>query len=241
MFETEEDLLQLPQKDGFRLRGLEMTRLETFCDAAFAFATTMLVISVGSIPRDLPELVTALKGAPAFAASFAQIMAFWIAHRRWSRRYGLEDGATTFLSLALIFVMLVYVYPLRLIFSTLFGWISGNWLPSEFILHRTNELPGLFVVYGLGFGAMSAVMALLYRRARTAADDLRLNVLELLLTGQQVTVWTVMAATGLASAAFAGLTPPGVGVWAGFVYCSLPVTMTLLANRYAKKAAEIDA
>ncbi len=235
-----EDLLDLPQKDGFRLRGLEMTRLETFCDAAFAFATTMLVISVGSIPRDLPELVTALKGAPAFAASFAQIMALWIAHRRWSRRYGLEDGSTTFWSLALIFVMLVYVYPLRLIFSTLFSWISGGRLPSEFVLHQADELPGLFIVYGLGFGAMSAVMALLYRRARTAGGELSLNAREVLLTTQQVTVWTVMAATGLASAAFAAVTPAGVGVWAGFVYSSLPVTMPLLARRYAKKAAEID-
>jgi hypothetical protein len=35
------DLDALPRLKGFRLRGLEMTRLESFVDAAFAFAVTM--------------------------------------------------------------------------------------------------------------------------------------------------------------------------------------------------------
>jgi hypothetical protein len=39
------DLDALPRLNGFRLRGLEMTRLEAFVDAAFAFAVTMLVIA----------------------------------------------------------------------------------------------------------------------------------------------------------------------------------------------------
>jgi hypothetical protein len=37
------DLDGLPHLNGFRLRGMQMTRLETFIDAAFAFAITMLV------------------------------------------------------------------------------------------------------------------------------------------------------------------------------------------------------
>ncbi len=32
------NLDDLPRLRGFRLRGMEMTRLETFIDAAFAFA-----------------------------------------------------------------------------------------------------------------------------------------------------------------------------------------------------------
>jgi len=39
------DLDALPRLGGFRLRGIAMTRLETFIDAAFAFAITMLVIA----------------------------------------------------------------------------------------------------------------------------------------------------------------------------------------------------
>jgi uncharacterized membrane protein len=43
-------------------RGRQTTRLETFVDAAFAFALTMLVISVDAIPQSFDELLQALKG-----------------------------------------------------------------------------------------------------------------------------------------------------------------------------------
>jgi hypothetical protein len=68
---SEYQLSTLPVKHGFRLRGMDMTRLETFCDAAFAFATTLLVISVGTIPESYEELILALKGVPSFAVMAA--------------------------------------------------------------------------------------------------------------------------------------------------------------------------
>jgi len=123
---TESELKKLPVQDGFRLRGLNTTRLETFLDAAFAFAVTMLVISISNIPENYNELITALKGIPSFLASFAAILVFWTGHRRWSRRYGLEDSAALIISLSLIFILLVYVYPLRLIFSAMFSWITSG-------------------------------------------------------------------------------------------------------------------
>ena len=51
---TEEKLADLPSNNGFRLRGLEATRLDTFVDAAVAFATTMLVIYAGFFYFNLP-------------------------------------------------------------------------------------------------------------------------------------------------------------------------------------------
>ena len=83
---TDGRLRELPRRKGFRLRGLEITRLETFTDAAFAFATPMLVISLSGIPESVADLVAAVKDIPAFLASFVTIAAFWNAHRRWSRR-----------------------------------------------------------------------------------------------------------------------------------------------------------
>ena len=44
-------------EDGFHLRGEAMTRTEVFVDAAFAFAVTMLVISIDQIPQSVPELI----------------------------------------------------------------------------------------------------------------------------------------------------------------------------------------
>ena len=34
--------------DGFRMRGREVTRLESFADAIFAFALTLLIVLAGS-------------------------------------------------------------------------------------------------------------------------------------------------------------------------------------------------
>lgn len=81
----EEKLNNLSLDNDFRMRGLETTRMDTFDDAAFAFAVTMLVISIGNVPDNYKELIEALKGTPAFAMSFAAIIIFWLGHRRWSR------------------------------------------------------------------------------------------------------------------------------------------------------------
>ena len=104
------DLDALPRLGGFRLRGIAMTRLETFIDAAFAFAITMLVIATQQIPDDIETLLTAFKNVPAFVASIIVLGIFWRGHWLWSRRYGREDGVSIFISWAMIVTMLIYIY-----------------------------------------------------------------------------------------------------------------------------------
>ncbi|HEY8649566.1 MAG TPA: hypothetical protein VIL70_01490, partial [Chthoniobacterales bacterium] len=58
------DLDSLPRLSGFRLRGMQMTRLETFIDAAFAFAISMLVIAAQQIPDNIQALLTAFRNVP---------------------------------------------------------------------------------------------------------------------------------------------------------------------------------
>src|SRR4051795_12174130 len=120
------DLDALPRLHGFRLRGMEMTRLETFIDAAFAFSITMLVIAAQQIPDDIETLLDAFKNVPAFVASVAVLGIFWRGHWLWSRRYGLEDGTSIFISWALLATILVYIYPLRAIFGSMFYLLSDG-------------------------------------------------------------------------------------------------------------------
>lgn len=226
---TDAELERLPVKNHVRQRGLEMTRLETFTDAAFAFAVTLLVISGDGIPGSYAELIHALKGSPAFAASFATIAAVWAGHRSWSRRYGLEDTSTTLISLALIFVMLIYVYPLKMVFGALFAWISGGWLPADFRLDSWYELLGLFRIYGIGFVVLNLLMAGLYARAMRATDELRLDIMERRSTRAEIVSYMVLAATGAVSVLWATLLPPQVAVYAGFVYATLCISMPWIA------------
>jgi uncharacterized membrane protein len=49
----------------FRWRGGEITRLEGFSDAVFAFALTLLVVSL-EVPHTFDELLDTIRGFPAF-------------------------------------------------------------------------------------------------------------------------------------------------------------------------------
>src|SRR6202011_878624 len=113
------NLDELPRLNGFRLRGIEMTRLETFIDAAFAFAITMLVIASGQLPDDVDALLNAFKNVPTFVASIAALGAFWHGHWLWSRRYGLEDTTSIVISWGMLVTILIYVYPLKLLFGAM--------------------------------------------------------------------------------------------------------------------------
>src|SRR6266566_3517362 len=78
------DLDALPRLHGFRLRGIEMTRLETFIDAAFAFAISMLVIAAQQIPDNIQALLAAFKNVPTFVCCIAVLGIFWRGHWLWS-------------------------------------------------------------------------------------------------------------------------------------------------------------
>ncbi|HEY2802277.1 MAG TPA: hypothetical protein VGI85_16945 [Chthoniobacterales bacterium] len=65
------NLETLPRRNGFRRRGVQMTRLETFIDAAFAFSITMLVIAAQQIPDDIASLLAAFRHIPTFVLALS--------------------------------------------------------------------------------------------------------------------------------------------------------------------------
>ena len=102
--------------DGFRMRGRDVTRLESFSDAVFGFALTLLVVSL-EVPKSFADLIAAMKDFPAFAVCFAMLAMLWNSHYRFCRRYGLDDGTTRFFTCVLLFIVLLYVYPLKFLFN----------------------------------------------------------------------------------------------------------------------------
>lgn len=232
---TEIELSQLPEEDGFRLRGYQMTRLETLTDAVFAFAITLLVISVGTIPSNITELIAALKGAPAFLLASSAILLFWSTHRSWSRNYGMGDNISQLLTFGLIFTVLIYVYPLRLMASSLLALMSGDYFPSEFSITNMNDAAVLFIIYGAGFTAISSLFTLLFYRAYSHQEILNLSYVEKRDTVIVITVWGICGITALASTMMAALTAPHIAVFSGFVYCTLPMTIPLSMAYLSKR------
>ena len=224
---TDKELDDLTVENQFRLRGLEVTRLDTFVDAAFAFVLTLLVISFDDIPSDIPEMLAAAKRIPGFAASFAILMMFWLQHRQWSRRYGLENPGTILHSLTLIFVMLVYVYPLRMIHEGMFASLTGGYLPTSYQIETYNDLRLIFIFYSVGFLAMSLLVSHLYRLAMRSSTSLALNSIERRKTKISMQVWGLCAGFGLLSILLAHILPDAWVLVAGYMYFALIPAMRL--------------
>lgn len=211
---------------GFLERGAQVTRLESFVDAAFAFSVTLLVISLDSIPKSIPELIAALKGVPAFAVSFLQIAMFWQAHVIWSRRYGLDDTRSMVLSLLLVFLALVYVYPLKILFGTFFSWITNGWIPWQVTISSFGEIVDMFVIYGVAFATLSACMMALYVHAWRQRAVIGLSQDEAIATAGYVAAWgwaMVVAACSILAALLMPARPP---FWMG----GLPGMLYFLMN-----------
>lgn len=77
----------------FRLRGEDVWRVEGFSDAVFAFAVTLLVVSL-EVPKTFDELLDTMRGFLAFAISFVLLLSVWYEHYKFFRRYGLRDTPT---------------------------------------------------------------------------------------------------------------------------------------------------
>jgi len=227
--------------DGFFERGHQVTRLESFVDAAFAFAVTLLVISINGLPDSPEALMVALKRIPAFAASFAVIGSFWYQHNIWSRRFGLDDARSIVLSLVLVFLVLVYVYPLRLLFAGFFAWISQGWLPSDFHITSIEGLKLMFVVYALAYGSLGFVIAALNAHALKLRATIGLDRLEELLLRREVLISLLMPVVAMVSLVTTLLMTPSWPPWSygmpGMVY--LLMSFSGLMRRY--RAQEIMA
>ena len=234
-------------KDVLRIRRHQPTRLEGFVDASFAFAVTLLMISIGHLPSSVPEMLHALRGAPAFAMCFLSIARIWKSHRDWSRHYDIEDSTSLVLSLTLVFVVLVFVYPLRLLFALLFAWISqGHLVDQALELHNVEELRAAFEVYGIGFGTIAALFALLYRHALHCAAAIGLDAREVIATQMQIMLWTGFLGLASLSILSAALLPfhndqPWLYTIPGLIFALSGVLAAAIKRSCRRRLAALDA
>lgn len=199
----------------FRWRGGAVSRLESLSDGVFALAVALLVLGSGDAVA-WTDMRRALYSIPVLAVCFAILLWLWGCHFYFHRRFGLEDGTCTFLNVLFLFLVLVYVLPLKYVFGLMLdvslqlGIGYGDHWPD------LAEWRVLMTFYSGWYSALFGVLYLMYRYAWRHRDDLQLDPAErartrgvmrahLLALGvgllSLALVWTV---SGLASVILAG-------------------------------------
>jgi hypothetical protein len=249
-----------PARDGdFRWRGDGVSRVEGLSDAVFGFAVTLLVVSL-EVPSTFTELAVMMLGVPAFAVTFTLLLLVWHAHYRFFRRYGLEDTRTVVLNAALLFVVLLYIYPLKFLFQTIFGLTmasAASRLGVAFLAPaaeaslgaiRGDQWPALMCIYAFGYIALYGVFALMHRHALAQREALQLDDVEAAITRHSIRESLVMVAVAcLSIAATLGL-PHALG-WpatpaaflAGWLYMLIWPAQVVMGRRHDRELRALRA
>jgi len=218
-----EKLMAHQHEKGFQWRGSEIARIEGLSDAVFAFAVTLLVVSL-EVPKTFTELMAVMRGFFAFAVCFTLLMQVWHEQYRYFRRYNLQDPLSTVLNCILLFLVLFYVYPLKFLFTYLINaWMgfgsrvqlpNGHWENAI----EAHQLPQLMAIFSGGYLAVSCIFVLLFCHALRKRAQLELDPLEIFATKVSIGASTINACVSLVSVGIAVLAPIRFAGFAGLLY-----------------------
>jgi len=201
----------------------EVSRVESFSDAVFAFAITLLVVSL-EVPKSFHELTVAMRGFLTFAVCFALLFQVWWRHYKFFRTYDLEDSYIITLTAMLLFVVLFYVYPLKFLWSVVLAPIEGR--RAGDVIMTNAQVPALFGIYGTGVTAVFSILALMHRHAYAKRDQLGLSAEEALEARVRIYSNLGVASVGALSILVAfviGRLAPRLAGLGGFVYFLIAV------------------
>jgi uncharacterized membrane protein YciS (DUF1049 family) len=230
----------------FRMRGREVSRVEALSDAVFGFAITLLVVSL-EVPRTFDALMEMMRGFIAFAICFAMLILVWYQQYKFFRRYGLNDALTFVLNAVLLFVVLFYVYPLKFVWTLLVNMMLGAdnrvRLPTGELVAAVerSQMGKMMIVFSIGYVAVFAVFALLYRRAYAKRAELELNPLEVLDTRTEMAENILHVCIGLLSIGLASRGTSAYVALAGFIYVLVGPVMTINGLIMGKKRKKMEA
>lgn len=170
------------------------------------------------VPNSVAAPVTALWAIPAFAVYFRLRTMYWAAHHRDGHRFGFDHYSTRGLSLLIVFIVLIYILPLRGLLSIGLYSIRAGMLPTNIYLDHLACLAIAVIVYAIGILALSWMIMALNRRAQraeaTLGPDARKRT-EARLEIHGLTINASLAALSLQGAGWVLRHPVVDGFWPG--------------------------
>lgn len=218
-------------------------RIEALTDSVFAFAVTLIVVSL-EVPKTFKDLLYSMRGFFGFSICFAMLMLIWYEQYLFFRRFGLQDLRTIVLNAFLLFIVLFYVYPLKFLFGFLTQGNESLDAAGKVIYKFTEnyQISQLMIIYGIGFMAIYIIFLLMHHNAYRKREFIGLNRLEIFNTRTIIYSKLVRIGIGLLSvlmALFGVYFRPEFGLYAGLAYALIGPALGLLHSKRRKVKARL--
>ncbi len=209
-------------------RTVGKKRLDAFVDGAFAFSATLLAVGNAPAMQSFDDVIMRFAHVPAFGLSLLVIMTFWWAHRQYGYLVVHDDSISNAVSIFIMFVVMVFVFPLGFLAEAFLHWLSDGILPGVGL--NASQMEDIYLLFGAGFILLSAAYAFLYWHALHGRINRRVPAVLLPATHKRFRNWILCILTGFISITAAQLAPIESLIWLPMVpYGILIIGLILLA------------
>lgn len=209
-------------------RTVGKKRLDAFVDGAFAFSATLLAVGNAPAMQSFDDVITRFAHVPAFGLSLLVIMSFWWAHRQYGNLVVHDDMISNIVSIFIMFLVMVFVFPLGFLSESFLHWLSEGILPGVGL--NAAQMEDIYLLFGGGFILLSAAYAFLYWHVLNDRINRRFPSVLLPATKIRFRNWLLCIFTGFISVVAAQLAPIDSLIWLPMLpYIFLIIGLFLMA------------